>query len=166
MRNVIQNNNRAWSVLQLVLEPPDGVAGPGLHERELDSGYIHHQSAGWRGKIPRGLWDPLVLWGFRPHVGASCRRYDSQVLIVIFILVLVLVLDRWLCSVCSGCFHDFAQSYDMAFYLGGSCMIASSLALSFIVMLCRRQTPFPLPPPPETEVISCTVTAATDATSP
>lgn len=64
----------------------------------------------------------------------------------------------------SGSFYDFSQSYDLAFYLSGACMMAGSLLLLFLTaILPQKETP-PLPPP-ETELISCTVTTATDTTS-
>ncbi|XP_078019712.1 monocarboxylate transporter 9-like [Epinephelus lanceolatus] len=62
-----------------------------------------------------------------------------------------------------GSFYDFSQSYDLAFYLSGGCMMAGSLLLFLTAILPQKETP-PLPPP-ETELINCTVTMATDATS-
>ncbi|XP_070783200.1 monocarboxylate transporter 9-like [Enoplosus armatus] len=62
-----------------------------------------------------------------------------------------------------GCFYDFTQSYDVAFYLSGGCMMAGSLILFLAAILPPSETP---PPPPESELICCTVTTATDAASP
>lgn len=61
-------------VFQLVPGPPGGVAGPGPHERELDSDAIRLQSDGGRGEARRGSRDPDVLRRCGPHAGPSCRR--------------------------------------------------------------------------------------------
>ncbi|XP_051275968.1 monocarboxylate transporter 9-like isoform X2 [Dicentrarchus labrax] len=65
-----------------------------------------------------------------------------------------------------GCFYDFTQSYNVAFYLSGGCMMVGSVVLFLVAVLPRTDTPPPPLPPPDTELISCTVTTPTDATSP
>ncbi|KAI3365137.1 hypothetical protein L3Q82_010105 [Scortum barcoo] len=40
-----------------------------------------------------------------------------------------------------GCFYDFTQSYDVAFYLSGSCMMAGSLGLFLTAMLPPTEAP-------------------------
>ncbi|XP_035526695.1 monocarboxylate transporter 9-like [Morone saxatilis] len=65
-----------------------------------------------------------------------------------------------------GCFYDFTQSYNVAFYLSGGCMTVGSVVLFLVAVLPRTDTPPLPPPPPDTELISCTVTTPTDATSP
>ncbi|XP_076616546.1 monocarboxylate transporter 9-like [Chaetodon auriga] len=64
-----------------------------------------------------------------------------------------------------GSFYDFCQSYDVAFYLSGGCMMAGSLILFLSAIFPRTENP-PPPPLPETEPISGMVTTATDAASP
>ncbi|XP_051275963.1 monocarboxylate transporter 9-like isoform X1 [Dicentrarchus labrax] len=68
--------------------------------------------------------------------------------------------------VSAGCFYDFTQSYNVAFYLSGGCMMVGSVVLFLVAVLPRTDTPPPPLPPPDTELISCTVTTPTDATSP
>ncbi|KAM8729205.1 monocarboxylate transporter 9-like isoform 1-T2 [Acanthopagrus schlegelii] len=66
-----------------------------------------------------------------------------------------------------GCFYDFTQSYDIAFCLSGGCLIVGCLTLFLAAILPRRENPRPPPllPLHETELMSCTVTIATDAAS-
>ncbi|XP_039990416.1 monocarboxylate transporter 9-like [Xiphias gladius] len=67
-----------------------------------------------------------------------------------------------------GCFYDFCQSYDVAFFISGGGMMVGSTFL-FLAALLQQPPPKTPPPPamaPETELIGCTVTMETDTTSP
>ncbi|XP_073345935.1 monocarboxylate transporter 9-like isoform X2 [Pagrus major] len=64
-----------------------------------------------------------------------------------------------------GCFYDFTQSYDIAFYLSGGCLIVGCLILFLAAVLPRRKKTLSSSSSNETELVSCTVTTATDAAS-
>uniref|UniRef100_A0A4W6G294 Major facilitator superfamily (MFS) profile domain-containing protein n=1 Tax=Lates calcarifer TaxID=8187 RepID=A0A4W6G294_LATCA len=66
-----------------------------------------------------------------------------------------------------GCFYDFCQSYDVAFFISGGGMMLSSVVLILTAILPRPQTPPPAASGAEgAELISCTVTTVTETTLP
>ncbi|XP_071770694.2 monocarboxylate transporter 9-like [Centroberyx gerrardi] len=68
-----------------------------------------------------------------------------------------------------GFFYDFTQSYDLAFYLSGGCVLSGGLILFVAALPCLGRARSESPPPaqvPHTEPADCTVEFVPDSASP